>query len=107
MFAIIDPRDGEIIDWRETRAEARAYARELEASAAYSYRAYDIRLKIAPKTKTFTPLEHDMARHGCAYLAKTHSGDGLRKQIRDLDGFSRADLVFDRLAYEVHRLRHA
>lgn len=105
MYAIIDPRDNDIIAWRDTREAAQNYARELERSAAHPYRPYNITLKVKAEAHTFTPKEHDMAAKGYVYLAKTQSPDGLRKQIRNLDGFKRTDLAFDFPAYQIDAIK--
>lgn len=105
MYAIIDPRDNAIIDWRDTREAAQAYARELEQSPAHPYRPYSVTLKVRSEARAFTPTEHDMAAKGYVYLSKTQSPDGLRKQIRNLDNVNRADLAFDYPAYEMARLK--
>ena len=107
MYAIIDPRDNEILDWRDTREAAQAYARQQETSATQSYRAHGVTLKIRAAEHTFTRSEHNMASKGFAYLHKTQSPSGLRKIIRNLDGFKRGDIVFDVAAYEASAIRNA
>lgn len=107
MFAIIDPRDNQILDWRDTREAAQAYARQQEASATQSYRAHGVTLKIRAESNVFSRAEHNMAVKGFAYLAKTQSTNGLRKIIRNLDGFKRSDIVFDACAYEADQIRKA
>ena len=44
IYAIIDPRDGEEISYRDNREAAKEYAAWLEQSSAHSYRGYNVRL---------------------------------------------------------------
>ena len=44
IYAVIDPRDGEAIDYRAEREAAKDEARFLEQSSAHSYRGYNVRL---------------------------------------------------------------
>jgi hypothetical protein len=44
IYAIIDPRDGEEISYRDNREAAKQQAEFLEQSSAHSYRAYNVRL---------------------------------------------------------------
>jgi hypothetical protein len=44
IYAVIDPRDGEAIDYRAEREAAKEYAAWLEQSSAHSYRGYNVRL---------------------------------------------------------------
>lgn len=106
-YAIVDPRDNAIIDWRDTRAEAQSYARELERSAAHPYRAYDVRLDVKSERATFSRSEHDMASKGFAYLAKSTDPKGLRKVVRDLNGFKRSEIIFDCAANEAAKIKGA
>jgi hypothetical protein len=43
-YAIIDTRDGEVIDHRAEREAAKEYAAWLAQSSAHSYRGYNVRL---------------------------------------------------------------
>ena len=45
-YAIIDPRDGEVLAYIDGRDPAKEYAEWLEQSAAHSYSAYDVLLMI-------------------------------------------------------------
>lgn len=47
----------------------------------------------------YSAAERDMAAKGFVYLAKV-TGSHQRKFVRKIDSFSRAELVFDRPAYE-------
>jgi hypothetical protein len=47
LYALIDPRDGEVEAYVEGRDKAKEYAHFLETSVAHPYRAYDVRFKIA------------------------------------------------------------
>ena len=47
LYALIDPRDGEVEAYVEGRDKAKEYAQFLETSVAHPYRAYDVRFKIA------------------------------------------------------------
>jgi hypothetical protein len=44
IYAIIDPRDGEELDYRDNREAAKQQAEWLEQSSAHSYRGYNVRL---------------------------------------------------------------
>jgi hypothetical protein len=46
LYALIDPRDGEVEAYVEGRDKAKEYAHFLETSAAHPYRAYNVRFKI-------------------------------------------------------------
>ena len=43
-YAIIDPRDGEEVSYRDNREAAKQEAKFLEQSSAHSYRGYNVRL---------------------------------------------------------------
>lgn len=47
LYAIIDPRDGEVITYLDGLERAKDYVQFLETSAAHPYRAYNVRFKIA------------------------------------------------------------
>jgi hypothetical protein len=47
LYALIDPRDGEVEAYVEGRDKAKEYAHFLETSVAHPYRAYDVRFKLA------------------------------------------------------------
>ena len=47
LYAIIDPRDGEVITYLDGLERAKDYVQFLETSVAHTYRTYDIRLKLA------------------------------------------------------------
>jgi hypothetical protein len=44
IYAIIDPRDGEEVSYRDNREAAKQQAEWLEQSSAHSYRGYNVRL---------------------------------------------------------------
>ena len=44
IYAIIDPRDGEEVSYRDNLEAAKQQAEWLEQSSAHSYRAYNVRL---------------------------------------------------------------
>jgi hypothetical protein len=44
IYAIIDPRDGEEISYKDNREAAKQEAEFLEQSSAHSYRGYNVRL---------------------------------------------------------------
>lgn len=46
LYAIIDPRDGEVLAHFDGLERAKEYAQFLETSVAHPYRAYNVRLKV-------------------------------------------------------------
>lgn len=50
----------------------------------------------------YTQEELDLARKGYVYYNAVAPGQAYRKQVRDIRGVDRKELVFDWFAYECH-----